>query len=253
MRELRISPDTSAEDQEAVRKRWNEGIERLRNLNHPSIPPLVFSFQAYGNYYLVMEYVSKRPLEALLSENKGPLGEEQVIQWMMQVCDVISYLHSCSPPIILERLMPDDIGITPENSICLAGIDTTLRLVYYSPPPKRNIMGKLPSLTFFSPEALGAKFSHRGMLIQTDARSDIYSLGANIYYLLTNYQPNPAWTPEPGSISAKNPRLHTVQVGNQTVCPIEQVIIKAMQQDPAMRFQNVNAMRTALKYCLTTI
>ncbi len=83
-----------------------------------------------------------------------------------------------------------------------------------------------------------------------DARWDIYSLGAIIYQLLTNDEPNPLQTPQVGSILTKNPRLHTIQVDGKTVCPIEQVIIKSMQQDPELRFQNANAMRTALEYCL---
>ena len=80
--------------------------------------------------------------------------------------------------------------------------------------------------------------------------SDIYSLGATMYHLLTNYEPDPIQTPAPGSIQAKNPRLRTVQVGNQKVCPVEQVIIKAMQQDPGQRFQTAEAMRMALQQCL---
>ncbi len=53
-----------------------------------------------------------------------------------------------------------------------------------------------------------------------------------------------------GSILARNPRLRTVRVGNTLVCPVEQIIIKAMQQSPAMRFQSADAMRTALQQCL---
>ncbi len=71
-----------------------------------------------------------------------------------------------------------------------------------------------------------------------------------MYHLLTNYEPDPIQTPAMGSIRAKNPRLRTVRVNNTVVCPIEQVIIKAMQQDPAQRFQNAEAMRTALQHCL---
>jgi tetratricopeptide (TPR) repeat protein len=89
-----------------------------------------------------------------------------------------------------------------------------------------------------------------GRLVQTDARSDIYSLGATMYHLLTNQEPEPIQTPTPGSVLAKNPRLRTIQVNGRAICPVEQVIIKAMQQDPALRFQNAEAMRMALAQCL---
>jgi len=71
-----------------------------------------------------------------------------------------------------------------------------------------------------------------------------------MYHLLTNYEPDPIQTPATGSIRAKNPRLRIVHVGNTVVCPVEQVIIKAMQQNPDQRFQNAEAMRTALQHCL---
>jgi tetratricopeptide (TPR) repeat protein len=71
-----------------------------------------------------------------------------------------------------------------------------------------------------------------------------------MYHLLTNHEPDPIQTPASGSILAKNPRLHTVQIGNRVVCPVEQVIIKAMQQEPTKRFQSAEAMRVALQQCL---
>src|SRR5438270_1929304 len=71
-----------------------------------------------------------------------------------------------------------------------------------------------------------------------------------MYNLLTNYEPDTIQTPATGSILAKNPRLRTVRVNTTIVCPVEQVIIKAMQQNPDQRFQNAEAMRTALQHCL---
>ena len=73
-----------------------------------------------------------------------------------------------------------------------------------------------------------------------------------MYHLLTNYEPDPIQTPTLGSILAKNPKLRTVQVGNKTVCLVERVIIKAMQQEPAERFKDADAMRNALQQCLPT-
>jgi serine/threonine protein kinase len=257
MRELTISPHTSTKDQEALRECFYEGVERLRNLKHPSIPSLLFSFQAHGNYYQVMEYVPKRSLAAFLDEKNN--NEEQVIQWMIQVCEVVSYLHSCSPPIILRMLEPDDIKVTQENSIRLVDITATLRRTSYPLPSQSRNRRRLDISPYESPEVFNelnspnrwSRVRGRGRLIQIDGRSDVYSLGAIAYHLLTNHEPASIETPEPGSISAKNPLLYMVQAENRTVCPIEQVIIKAMQQDPAMRFQNVIAMRTALQYCLT--
>ena len=125
-------------------------------------------------------------------------------------------------------------------------------------PNKRTNTENLGTISYASPEHLGSitdrgqrrSAQNPGKLVQTDARSDIYSLGATMYHLLTNYEPDPIQTPATGSILAKNPRLRTVRVNNTVICPIEQVIIKAMQQNPAQRFQSAEAMRTALQHCL---
>src|SRR5262249_16576125 len=125
-------------------------------------------------------------------------------------------------------------------------------------PNKRTNTENLGTISYASPEHLGSITSpgqrrsaqNPGRLVQTDARSDIYSLGATMYHLLTNYEPDPIQTPFQGSILRKNPRLRTIQVGGRVICPTEQVIIKAMQQDPAQRFQSAEAMRVALQQCL---
>jgi tetratricopeptide (TPR) repeat protein len=144
--------------------------------------------------------------------------------------------------------------ITPEGDVQLIDFGIARRFN----PNKRTNTENLGTISYASPEHLGSITApgqkrspqNRGRLVQTDARSDIYSLGATMYHLLTNQEPEPMQTPAPGSIRAKNPRLRTIQVDGRIICPIEQVIIKAMQQDPTHRFQSAEAMRVALQQCL---
>src|SRR5215471_16974066 len=250
VKELLIPPNTSSEDRKTAIERFDKEIDMLFNLKHPRIPSLILSFQEHGNYYFVMEFVPGRSLEKILEDNKGPLDEQRVIPWMMQVCEALTYIHSRTPPIILRDLKPGNIMITPDDEVQLIDFGIARRF----DPNKRTNTENLGTISYASPEHLGSitlpgqkrSAQNPGKLVQTDARSDIYSLGATMYHLITNYEPDPIQTPTLGSIHAKNPRLRTVQVGNKTVCPIEQVIIKAMQQDPAQRFQNAEAMRVAL-------
>ncbi len=254
VKELLISPNTSEEDRKAAIERFNKEIAVLRGLKHPRIASLVLPFQDRGNYYFVMEFVPGRSLEKMLEDNKRPLDEEKVISWMMQVCEALSYIHSRTPPIILRDLKPGNVMITPSGEAQLIDFGIARRF----DPNKRTNTENLGTISYASPEHLGSitapgqrrSKDNPGKLVQTDARSDIYSLGATMYHLLTNYEPDPIQTPASGSILAKNPKLRTVQVGNKTVCPVEQVIIKAMQQEPAQRFQNADAMRNALLHCL---
>src|SRR5439155_1039382 len=254
VKELIISPNTPADELKSAIERFDKEIDLLFNLKHPRIPSLILSFQERGNYYFVMEFVPGRSLEKILEDSKAPLDEDQVIHWMMQVCEALSYIHSRTPPIILRDLKPGNIMITPDGNVQLIDFGIARKF----DPNKRTNTENLGTISYASPEHLGSitapgqkrSAANPGKLVQTDARSDIYSLGATMYHLLTNHEPDPIQTPPAGSILAKNPKLHTLRVGNRVVCPIEQVIIKAMQQDPAKRFQNAEAMRVALQQCL---
>src|SRR5213082_2544048 len=237
VKELLINPSTSEEERKSAIERFNKEIDLLFSLKHPHIPSFLLSFQERGNYYFVMEFVPGQSLDKMLEKNKGPLNEENVIKWMMQVCEALSYIHSFNPPIILRDLKPGNVMVTPDGNVQLIDFGIARRF----DPNKRTNTENLGTISYASPEHLGSitapgqrrSAQNPGKLVQTDARSDIYSLGATMYHLLTNHEPEPIQTPPPGSIYAKNPRLHTVQIGNRIVCPIEQVIIKSMQQDPA--------------------
>ncbi len=254
VKELLISPNTSEEDRKAAIERFNKEIALLRGLKHPRIAALALPFQDRGNYYFAMEFVPGRSLEKKLEDSKGPMPEEQTIRWMIQVCEALSYIHSRVPPIILRDLKPGNIMIAPDNEVQLIDFGIARRF----DPNKRTNTENLGTISYASPEHLGSltmpgqkrSAQNPGKLVQTDARSDIYSLGATMYHVLTNYEPDPIQTPAPGSMLAKNPRLRTIQMAGKTVCPVEQVVIKAMQQSPAQRFQNAEAMRVALQQCL---
>jgi len=254
VKELLINTTTSVEERRSAIERFDKEIDLLFNLKHPRIPSFMLSFQERGNYYFVMEYVPGQSLDRMLELRNAPLNEDDVIKWMMQVCEALSYIHSFNPPIILRDLKPGNIMVTDTGDTQLIDFGIARRF----DPNKRTNTENLGTISYASPEHLGSLASpgqrrnpqNPGKLVQTDARSDIYSLGATMYHLLTNYEPDPIQTPAPGSILAKNPRLRTVRVGNTVMCPVEQVIIKAMQQNPAQRFQNAEAMRTALQHCL---
>ena len=254
VKELLISPNTSEEDRKSASERFNREIALLRGLKHPRIAALMLPFQERGNSYFVMEFVPGKSLEKMLEETNAPLPEDRVIRWGMQVCEALTYIHTRTPPIILRDLKPGNIMITPDGDVQLIDFGIARRF----DPNKRTNTENLGTISYASPEHLGSitapgqkrTAQNPGTLVQTDARSDIYSLGATMYHLLTNYEPDPIQTPAPGSMVQKNPRLRTVQQGGRIVCPIEQVIIKAMQQDRANRFQSAEQMRVALAQCL---
>lgn len=254
VKELLINPNTSEEERKSAIERFNREIDLLYGLKHPRIPSLGVSFQERSNYYFVMEFVPGKSLEKVLEETNAPLPEERVVRWTMQVCEALSYIHTRVPPIILRDLKPGNIMVTPDDNVQLIDFGIARRF----DPNKRTNTENLGTISYASPEHLGSitapgqrrSAQNPGRLVQTDARSDIYSLGATMYHLLTNQEPEPIQTPAPGSILARNPHMRTIQVAGRTICAVEQVIVKAMQQEPVQRFQTAAAMRMALAQCL---
>jgi serine/threonine protein kinase/cytochrome c-type biogenesis protein CcmH/NrfG len=254
VKELLINPNTPEDERKSAIERFNKEIDLLYGLKHPRIPSLGVSFQERGNYYFVMEFVPGKSLEKILEDTNAPLDEEKVVKWMMQVCEALTYIHTLPQPIILRDLKPGNIMVRPDDSVQLIDFGIARRF----DPNKRTNTENLGTISYASPEHLGSitapgqrrSAQNPGRLVQTDARSDIYSLGATMYHLLTNHEPEPIQTPAPGSVISKNPRLRTTAVAGRSICPVEQVIIKAMQQEPAQRFQTAEAMRMALAQCL---
>ena len=181
VKELIISPNTPADERKSAIERFDKEIDLLFNLKHPLIPSLILSFQERGNYYFVMEFVPGRSLEKILEDSKSPLDEDQVINWMMKVCEALSYIHTRTPPIILRDLKPGNIMITPDDNVQLIDFGIARKF----DPNKRTNTENLGTISYASPEHLGSITApgqkrsalNPGKLVQTDARSDIYSFG----------------------------------------------------------------------------
>jgi serine/threonine protein kinase len=184
----------------------------------------------------------------VLKEKKGPLDEEQVLVWMMQLCELVNAYHSQRPAKIFGEITPEQVLVTPSGEVRLIQSKGIQRS--YLGDPFQGRTRYQGEYSYISPETLGQNY-HVSDKAPVDARSDIYSLGAILSLLLTNCLPEPLRTPVSGSILAKNPSLHTLSIDASKVCPTEQVIISAMQQNPKRRFQHAKAMQTALQHCLT--
>jgi serine/threonine protein kinase/tetratricopeptide (TPR) repeat protein len=203
---------------------------QLTILPHPRLPRVIDRFTENGRYYFVMEFVPGKSLDRMLEEAKAPLPEREVVEWAIQVCEALSFIHSQVPPVILRDLKPGNVMITPQGDVKL--IDFGIARIWK--PGQKSNTENLGTMTYASPE-------HLGQTGQTDARSDIYSLGATMFHLLTNEEPTPLDTPPPGSMRARQ----------GTISPrVEEIVIKAMQLDPNRRFQSASAMQTALQSCL---
>src|SRR5208282_5686970 len=148
--------------------------DTLAQLKHPAIPGISDRFDDLNRHYLVMEYVEGRNLEEELAANGGPLAEGLVIDIGRQLCDVLSYLHSFTPPVVYRDMKPSNVMLTPKGRVVL--IDFGIARLFRA-ARKGTMIG---TLGFAPPE------QYQGMV---DPRSDIYSLAATLHYILTGRDP----------------------------------------------------------------
>ena len=151
----------------------------LAALKHPNLPSIYDHFSEVGRWYLIMDFIEGETLEEHLSkEPEGHLSVEETLQIGIQLCIVLSYLHSRQPPIIFRDLKPANIMVTPEGHLYL--IDFGIAR-HFKPGQTRDTIA-FGSAGYAAPEQYGKA--------QTTARSDIYSLGATLHQLLTGIDPS---------------------------------------------------------------
>ncbi|MBE5712747.1 MAG: serine/threonine protein kinase [Ruminococcaceae bacterium] len=190
--------------------------DMLKKLSHPSLPSIVDVIEDDNTFLIVMDYIQGNPLSKTLEEY-GAQSQENVVEWAKQLCDVLGYLHSRKPPIIYRDMKPANIMLKPDGSITLIDFGTARE--YKS----KNIADTtcLGTIGYAAPEQFGG-------MGQTDARTDIYCLGATLYHLVTGMNPcEPPYEIKP--IRQINPALSN---------GLEKIIMKCTQRDPDARYQS---------------
>lgn len=166
-------------------------VDILKNLHHPGLPQVYDFFQEQGAVYTVIDYVDGADLESYIRQGYR-FPEAQLLRWMRQVADVLSYLHSQSPAVIHSDIKPGNIIIDGNGNAILIDFNTSIG------ENRGNLLGL--TLPYASPEQLQmardlAYLQYTGM--QLDPRSDLYSLGAAFYELICGIRPVPDQPPRP--------------------------------------------------------
>jgi len=165
------------EEREYAIKKFKEEAVMLAKLRHNSLPVVQNHFVEEGRYYLVMDYVEGKTLEDILDDTlleKKFLPEERVVEWGIQICDILDYLHNHEPMIIHRDLKPENLIETKDGRIML--IDFGIAHIF----EKRDTKTRIGTTGFAAPEQyMGNAYP----------QSDIFSLGAVIHILLTGEDP----------------------------------------------------------------
>lgn len=217
---------------EPAQRQFLHEAKMASRLRHPGLPVVIDHFVIPNQgQYLVMDFIDGEDLQEKLSQAAGPLPEAQVVTWIVQVCDALDYLHTQDPPIIHRDVKPKNIIITPQGHAKL--VDFGIAKVY--DPQLKTTVGARAVTPGYSP------LEQYGQGI-TDARSDIYSLGATLWALLTGQTP-PSITDVVGGVVSRPPARSYNPIVSQEM---NAVIEKAMQADRNLRFENVVDFKHAL-------
>jgi serine/threonine protein kinase len=220
--------DTSTEAQ----RQFQHEAQILSNLSHPNLPRVTDHFLIAGmGQYLVMDYVEGEDLQTML-EQRGRLPESQVLPWMEQVFDALAYLHTRTPPIIHRDIKPANIKITPQGQAVL--VDFGISKIYDA-HLKTTVGARAVTPGFSPPEQYGQG--------TTDARSDIYALGATMYVLLTGQEPPESVILLASGVALTPPHLIAPGINPR----VEAAILRACEPITTHRLQSVNEFRQALK------
>lgn len=199
---------------QSARTRFEREASLLARLRHRNLPLISDYFSESQSQFLVMEFIDGPTLAALI-EKEGPAREPQALRWALEMGRVLDYLHSQTPPIVFRDLKPENIMVTDERHLKL--IDFGLAR-HFDPEAVRRDTQPSGSVGYAPPE----QWEDR-----VDERSDLYSLGATIYFVLTGKPPSPVY-------GSHKLRPHRSDIDQRT----EDLVLKCMQPDPAQRYSS---------------
>lgn len=212
---------------EVVRQSLLVETDLLKKLNHPNLPSIIDIIDHDENFLIVMDFIEGNTLEKVVQE-KGAQSQEDVVNWAMQLCDVLDYLHTRKPPIIYRDMKPSNIMLKSDGSVVLVDFGTARE---FKSEYKVSDTTCLGTQGYAAPEQFGG-------MGQTDARTDIYCLGATMYHLVTGHNPSePPYEMYP--ITHWNANLST---------GLENIILKCTQRNPDDRYQSAEELMYALQH-----
>ncbi len=230
-----------------VRMQFQLEARLLIDTKHLNIPRGYYLIEDKGRMYLIMEYVQGKDLEEILNDSlksrRQPLDEKDVLQWAIAVCDALTAMHSLMTPIIHRDIKPANIKITPDGRPVL--IDFGLAKLH---KPSKNTQAAAQGVSpgFAPPEQYMAKG-------KTDARTDVYGLGATVYACLTGRDAPeaPARLLAQTGATTQGADLKPVRSYNpQVSVATDKLIKKALELSPQQRQQTAADLQRELQSAL---
>lgn len=233
VKEMRVQSGDQHLQRQAI-EQFRQEAQFLSVLDHPNLVKVFDFFIQNGRYYLVMGYVKGRTLRELLRTQTEFFPLKLLLEWTVQLVDVLHYLHSQNPPILFRDVKPSNIIVDAENRLRL--IDFGIARCLHPDEATATFLQGMGSADYCPLE------QYQGVG-GTDQRSDIYSLGATLYHLLTLKVP-----PRAGELAAENKKVPSPRMLNPSIEPaLEDLVVNMMAVYKQDRYGSMTQVRAALQ------
>lgn len=230
--------------EERLRKQFEREARLLARLHHQALPRVSDHFTENEGAFLVMQYIPGEDLFEMQGRRGSGFPQADVLQWADQLCDALDYLHTQDPQIIHRDIKPQNLKLTARGQIVLLdfglakGSGGQMSVVTTS----ASIFGYTPNYAPLEQvQGLG-----------TDPRSDIYSLAATLYHLMTNVKPPDALGRAAAIVNGmEDPLAPADSVSPEVSRSVAQVLQRAMSQKRDDRYESAGTMREALRSAAT--
>ena len=229
-------------DDEMLGGAFEREARTLARLRHPVLPKVSDHFTENGEQYLVMEHIAGDDLAKRLEGAQKPFPLSWVLFWADQLLDALAYLHTHEPPIIHRDIKPQNLKLTDENHIVLLdfGLSKNTGQTKIS-----GSSGSTGSVVGYTPHYAPME-QIRGT--GTNPKSDIYSLSATLYQLMTNTVPADALTRADALLNGDpDPIKPLDQVNPEVPKEVSDVILHGMEVSQERRFSNAKEMQKSLR------
>ena len=240
IKEVIIDSGASKEYQEQTQAAFHREASVLARLDHANLPKVSDFFFFNGRDYLVMDYVPGRDLREVIENARHKsafIPEKQVLTWVEQLINALEYLHQQDPPVLHRDIKPSNIKLMPNGTIKLVDFGL-VKLMLPDDNRTVTVLQGRATIQYAPLEQIGGDAGY------TDGRTDVYSLGATLYHLLTNEPPPDAKT---RYVRGKRQPSLTIREINPEISPqTEQAVLHALGIHPEDRPDSIQQFRREL-------
>lgn len=252
----------TAKQREFFRRAFEREARLLAGLHHEVFPRVMDYFSEENRQFLIMELISGDDLGESLHKNKKPFALNVALQWADHLLDALDYLHTQTPPIFHRDIKPQNLKVTARGKIKLldfgiaksvdqAASTITNQTFVGATLEYAPIEQILPAITPTFREFIVLKHSEKAKAVlnqNTDARCDLYAVGATFYHLLTTRAPVDSakrtleiWE------GNRDPLPNPAEINAEIPPPISAWLLKALEIEREDRFSSAIEMQKALQ------